>query len=37
MPKGKFRFELQKASVTIIRKVVYPSPIDISKDEIHAD
>ena len=37
MQKGKFRFELQRASVNIIRKVVYPSPIDISKDEIHAD
>ena len=37
MPKGKFRFEIQKASVNIIRKVIYPSPIDISKDEIHAD
>lgn len=37
MPKGKFRFELQKASVNIIRKIVHPSPIDISKDEIHAD
>jgi len=37
MPKGKFRFELQRASVNIIRKITYPSPIDISKDEIHAD
>ena len=37
MPKWKFRFELQKASVNIIRKITYPSPIDISKDEIHAD
>jgi len=37
MPKGKFRFELQKASVNVIRKIEFPSPIDISKDEIHAD
>lgn len=37
MPKGKFRFEIQKATVNVLRKVVFPSPIDISKDEIHAD
>ena len=37
MLKGKFRFELQKASVNVIRKIIYPSPIDISKNEIHAD
>lgn len=37
MPKGKFRFELQKSMVNVIRKIIYPSPIDISKDEIHAD
>jgi len=37
MPKGKFRFEIQKGSVNVLRKIIYPSPIDISKDEIHAD
>ena len=37
MPKGKFRCEVQKASVNVHRKITYPSPIDISKDEIHAD
>ena len=37
MPKGKFRFELQKGNVNIIRKIIYPSPIDISKDVINAD
>ena len=37
MPKWKFRFELQRATVNVIRKITYPSPIDISKDEIHAD
>jgi aspartyl/asparaginyl-tRNA synthetase len=37
MPKGKFRNEVQKAKVTVYRKITYPSPIDISKDEIHAD
>ena len=37
MPKGKFRFEIQKSSVNVFRKIIYPSPIDISKDEIHAD
>lgn len=37
MPKGKFRFELQKGSLNVIRKVAYPSPIDISKEEMHAD
>lgn len=37
MPKGKFRFELQKASVNVLRKIIYPSPIDISKDVINAD
>lgn len=37
MPKWKFRFELQKASVNIIQKITVASPIDISKDEIHAD
>ncbi|MBQ2600510.1 hypothetical protein II582_03980 [bacterium] len=28
---------MQKAKVTVHRKITYPSPIDISKDEIHAD
>jgi len=37
MPKWKFRCEVQKASVNVHRKITYPSPIDISKDEIHAD
>ena len=37
MPKGKFRFELQKGRLNVIRKVTYPSPIDISKEEMHAD
>lgn len=37
MSKGKFRFELQKASVNVIRKIEFPSPIDISKDIINAD
>ena len=37
MPKWKFRCEVQKASVNVVRKITYPSPIDISKDEIHAD
>lgn len=37
MPKWKFRCEVQKAKVTVYRKITYPSPIDISKDEIHAD
>ncbi len=37
MPKGKFRFELQKGNVNILRKIIYPSPIDISKDVINAD
>ncbi len=37
MQKGKFRFEIQKGSVNIIRKIIFPSPIDISKDTINAD
>jgi aspartyl/asparaginyl-tRNA synthetase len=37
MPKGKFRFEIQKGSVNVLRKIIYPSPIDISKDIINAD
>lgn len=37
MSKGKFLFELQKGRVEIIRKIAYPSPIDISKDVINAD
>lgn len=37
MSKGKFRFELQKSSVNVIRKIIFPSPIDISKDTINAD
>ncbi|MBU0626667.1 hypothetical protein KKG31_01105 [Patescibacteria group bacterium] len=37
MNKGKFLFELQKGSINVLNKVEYPSPIDISKDEIHAD
>ena len=37
MPKGKFRFEIQKGSVHVVRKISFPSPIDISKDVINAD
>ena len=37
MPKGKFRFEIQKGSVNVARKITFPSPIDISKDTINAD
>lgn len=37
MPKGKFRFEIQKGSVNVLRKIMFPSPIDISKDTINAD
>ena len=37
MPKGKFPFELQKSTVEVLNKVVYPSPVDISKDTIAAD
>ncbi|MDR2416419.1 MAG: hypothetical protein LBD75_07685 [Candidatus Peribacteria bacterium] len=37
MPKGKFPFELQKSTVEVLNKVIYPSPIDISKDTINAD
>ncbi|NOZ44806.1 MAG: hypothetical protein GXP45_06820 [bacterium] len=37
MPKGKFKFELQKASIEIINEVPHPSPIDISKNTINAD
>jgi len=37
MPKWKFPFEIQKWTLNIIRKIIYPSPIDISKDTISAD
>ena len=37
MSKGKFLFELQKWSVNIIRQIIFPTPIDISKDVINAD
>jgi nondiscriminating aspartyl-tRNA synthetase len=37
MPKGKFRFEIQKGSVNVLSKITFPSPIDISKDTINAD
>lgn len=37
MTKWKFLFELQKWSINVIRKIIYPSPIDISKDTINAD
>jgi len=37
MSKGKFLFEIQKGNVEVLRKITYPSPIDISKDVINAD
>jgi len=37
MAKWKFLFEIQKGSVDVLRKIVHPSPIDISKDTINAD
>jgi nondiscriminating aspartyl-tRNA synthetase len=37
MEKGKFPFELQKATVEVLNKVIYPSPVDISKDVVNAD
>ncbi|MDR0860213.1 MAG: hypothetical protein LBO09_04490 [Candidatus Peribacteria bacterium] len=37
MPKGKFPFELQKSTIEVLNKVIYPSPVDISKDTIAAD
>jgi nondiscriminating aspartyl-tRNA synthetase len=37
MPKGKFPFELQKSTVEVLNKVIYPSPVDISKETINAD
>jgi nondiscriminating aspartyl-tRNA synthetase len=37
MPKGKFPFELQKSTIEVLNKVIYPSPVDISKDTINAD
>jgi nondiscriminating aspartyl-tRNA synthetase len=37
MPKGKFPFELQKATIKVLNKVIHPSPVDISKDTINAD
>jgi nondiscriminating aspartyl-tRNA synthetase len=37
MAKGKFPFELQKATVEVLNKVIYPSPVDISKDVVNAE
>jgi len=37
MPKGKFPFELQKSTIEVLNKVVYPSPVDISKETVLAD
>lgn len=37
MSKGRFRFEIQDATITMHRAITYPSPIDISKDEVHAE
>lgn len=37
MPKGKFPFELQKSTIEVLNKVIYPSPVDISKDTLNAE
>jgi nondiscriminating aspartyl-tRNA synthetase len=37
MSKGNFPFELQKSTIEVLNKVIYPSPVDISKDTINAD
>lgn len=36
-PKSKFGFEVQKGKVKVIEPVKYPSPIDISKDDVNAE
>lgn len=36
-PKTKFGFEIGGESVEVIRAISHPSPIDISKEDIHAD
>ena len=36
-PKSKDGFEVQKGKVKVLVPVTYPSPIDISKEEIHGE
>jgi len=36
-PKSKFGFEIQDGKLKVLVPVTYPSPIDISKDDVHAE
>jgi len=36
-PKSKMGFEIQEAKVNVIKPVKYPSPVDISKTEMHIE
>lgn len=36
-PKSKYGYELQKGKVTVVSPVKYPSPIDISKEDVKVE
>jgi len=36
-PKSKFGYEIQDGKLKVLVPVTYPSPIDISKDDVHAE